>query len=232
MQQHVQKVQANAGHQDGCHGHQSNRVGRVTNSLQAGLDDRTLILTKQFLHPLERNRVHVPGVACNVGHLLNRAVLRGMKAVVHAGSQPQRDVGAIAERFHSGRVAQQLLQRVREAFGLDDLCALDDAVGTDDTVTGAGQQAHVLGDRPLSGFQFPGEAIVQAGEVRFFGLAQVQIRKKTPDRNRRVPHEGIFQPAEPAHEACCSPAGQTVGQQKVQVFVAKNVVDNRSDRHG
>ncbi len=59
----------------------------TTCSLAASLVRKhgALILAEQLLDAFERDRIDVPGVARNVGHLLDAAVMRRMKTMVHAG---------------------------------------------------------------------------------------------------------------------------------------------------
>ena len=57
-------MQADAGNQYGGHGHQSDGV--IVGG--AHVQDRALVFAKQLFHPLQRNRVDVPGVAIEVVH--------------------------------------------------------------------------------------------------------------------------------------------------------------------
>ena len=57
---------------------------------------RAFVLAEQLFDPAQRDRIDVPGVAGNVGHLLDAAIMRRVEAVVHARGQPQRDVAAVA----------------------------------------------------------------------------------------------------------------------------------------
>ena len=67
--------------------------------------DGALVLAEQLLDALERDRVDVPGVAGDVGHLLDAAVMRRVEAVIHARGQPQRDVAAVAVGLAPDRVS-------------------------------------------------------------------------------------------------------------------------------
>ncbi len=69
-----------------------------------------------WLDALERDRVHVPGVAGDVGDALDAAVVRRVEAVVHARGDAQRHVTCRRGRRRRGRVvAEQLGQRVGES---------------------------------------------------------------------------------------------------------------------
>ena len=70
---------------------------------QARAQHGALVLAEQPLDALERDRVDVPGVAGDVGDLLDAAVVRRVEAVVHAGRQPQRHVAAVAVEARPAR---------------------------------------------------------------------------------------------------------------------------------
>ena len=106
---------------------------------QLRLQHRALVLAEQLLDALERDRIDVPGIAGDVGHLLDAAVVRRVEAVVHAGRQAQRDVAAVAIGVHEVGIAEQILQRVGKSLGLDQLGAGDPAAGADDRIAGADQ---------------------------------------------------------------------------------------------
>ncbi len=135
VQQDVQKMQADAGDENRGNRHQGNHdPGRA----EYRANDCALVLAEQLGNAVERDRIDVPRVAGNVGDLVDGAVVRRMKAMVHAGRQPQRDVLAIAIEFDELRVDQQILQRVRRSLGLDQLVPVDPSAGADDAITGAG----------------------------------------------------------------------------------------------
>jgi hypothetical protein len=66
-------------------------------------------------------------------------VVRRVEAVVHRRGQPQRDVAAVGERRRVLRGAEQLVQRVGVALGLEHLAALHRPALADDGVARAGQ---------------------------------------------------------------------------------------------
>jgi polyphosphate kinase len=84
VQQHVCKMQAHAGDQNRGHGDEGDAVSA---SQQTHVDHRTFVAAKKFLHTFERNRVDVPGVAAQIGHMLHHAVMGRVKAVVHGRGQ-------------------------------------------------------------------------------------------------------------------------------------------------
>ncbi len=86
VQRSIETVHADAGNQNGGHGDQRHRlsVGR-----KLGRDHGALVLAEQALDPLQRDRVDVPGIAGDVDHALDAAVVRCMEAVVHARCQAQ-----------------------------------------------------------------------------------------------------------------------------------------------
>ena len=75
---------------------------------------RAFVLAEQLFDPPERDRIDVPGVAGDVGHLLDAAIMRRVEAVVHARGQPQRDVAAVAVGLDQVGIAQQVLAACRE----------------------------------------------------------------------------------------------------------------------
>ena len=66
VQQHVEEMQADAGDQDGGDRHQHDALAAGG---QRGFDQRALVLAEQLFDALQRDRIDVPGVAGNVGHL-------------------------------------------------------------------------------------------------------------------------------------------------------------------
>ena len=56
-------------------------------------------------------------------------------------------------------------------------------------------------DRARAVFQFAGEAVVQAAELRLLGLAQIEVGEQPPQRDREVAHQRLLDLAEPADEA-------------------------------
>ena len=75
----IEEVQPDAGDQDRRHRHQRQRMAARR---EAKPQHGALVATEQALDALQRNRVHIPGVARHVGHALNRRVVRGLAAVV------------------------------------------------------------------------------------------------------------------------------------------------------
>ena len=123
---------------------------------------RALVLAEQTLDPLERDRIDVPGVAGDVGDLVDAAIMRRVEAVIHARFQPQRHIAAVAMGFDSSRIAQQVLQRVRKTLGLIEFGAFDRAAGTDDRVARADQDVGRAVDRARAVLEFTDKAVVQA----------------------------------------------------------------------
>ena len=111
--------------------------------------ERAFVLAEQLFDPPQRDRIDVPGVAGDVGHLLDAAVMRRVEAVIHARGQPQRDVAAVAVGLDQVGIAQQILQRVGKSLDLVELGAGDRAAGADDGVAGAHQDLGSC-DRPAA----------------------------------------------------------------------------------
>ncbi|EWS62277.1 hypothetical protein Y695_04496 [Hydrogenophaga sp. T4] len=173
--------------------------------------------------------------------MFERGVAGRVKAVVHAGGEPQCHVAAALQlprqlaALHV--VAQQVEQPVGEALGLEQLgvCAvlqgLDAAAGADDAVARAGQHTGTRVNRAQAGLEFADEAVVQAVKVRLSGFAQIEVGKSFPDRHRRVTHPGVADAAPPAHEARERDARHAVGQQEIQVFVQRQALSGGSQVH-
>src|SRR5262249_21411404 len=95
------------------------------------------------------------------------------------------------------------------------------ACGTDDRVTRAHENLAVGVDRPPAILELADEAIMHAPELRFFRLAEVQIGKEAPQSNREVANERLLGLADPAYELRGQSPRNTVGQQKIQIFLSE-----------
>src|SRR5439155_1048644 len=126
----IEEMQANARNQNRRDRDQRERFP----GLQAGPDDRALVLTKQPLDPLQRDRIDIPGVAMDQSYPLDPAIMRRVEAVIHARGQPQRDETSIAVLLHQRGIAKQVEQRVRRALDLEQLAVGDLAECADDAV--------------------------------------------------------------------------------------------------
>ena len=54
------------------------------------------VLAEELFDAPQRDRIDVPGVAGNVGDLVDTAIVRRMEPMVHARGQPQRHEAAVA----------------------------------------------------------------------------------------------------------------------------------------
>ncbi|MEY9359066.1 hypothetical protein ABH994_001787 [Bradyrhizobium yuanmingense] len=86
-------------------------------------------------------------------------------------------------------------------------------------------------ERPQARLQLPGEAVVQTPELRLARLRQIEVGEQLPQRDREVPHQGILDLGEPAHEAGQRRAGDAVGQQEVEIFLLGERGDEGFDCH-
>src|SRR5215831_20381270 len=164
-------MQADAGNQNGSNWYQCQKVSCAS---QSRLDYGPLVLAEQFFDAPQRDRIHVPGVAGNVSHALDTAVMRRMESMIHARRQPQRHVTAVAMPLDQLRRSQQVFQCVRKALDLEELGVLNRAQGTDDCIAGADDNIWIAIDRPCALSQLAREAIVHASELALFGLAKIQ----------------------------------------------------------
>jgi hypothetical protein len=64
---------------------------------------------------------------------------------------------------------------------------------------------------------------MQAAELALLRVAQVQVGEQAPHRDRQIPHPGLLDAAEPAHQAGELDARDAVGQQKVEVLVLEPI---------
>ena len=117
---------------------------------------RAFVLAEQLFDPAQRDRIDVPGVAGDVGHLIDAAIMRRVEAVVHARGQPQRHVAAIAVGLDQVGIAQQLLERVGKSLDLIEIGAGDRAAGADDGVAGADQDVGAAIDRARAVLELAG----------------------------------------------------------------------------
>jgi glycosyltransferase involved in cell wall biosynthesis len=228
MQAHVEEMQPDARHEDGRDRHERERHAVREPSTQ----HRAFVLAEQAIDAPERDRVHVPGLAFDVAHLLDAAVMRRMKAVIHAGTQPQGYVDAVAEGTRELVVVDQLRQRVGEPLGLDQLGAGDRAARADDRVAGADEHAGILGDGPRAIAQRAHEAVVQAAEARLPGVRQVYVGEKTKERERRIAYDWLFDRAQAAHQAREQFARDAVGQQEIEIVLLQGGEERGSQCHG
>src|SRR6516162_2896976 len=140
----VDKVQADAGDK-----HSRNRDQRndVPGGAQSRPQQRALVLAEQSFNSPQRDRIDVPGVARNASHLIDAAVMRRVKTVIHARGQAQRDVAAVAMSLRQRAVAEQVRQRVETPLDLIEPGAGDRAARAHDRITRADEDFGVMVDR-------------------------------------------------------------------------------------
>ncbi len=140
IEQDIEEAQPNAGHKDRRDRHQSDAVaGGVKPCSNHG----AFVLAEEFLDPLERNGINVPGVPGDVGHLFHAAVVGSVEMMVHAGREPQGNVAAIAVEIYEIRIAKQILQTVWKSLDLHQLSAIDRAARADDSVAWADKHRRI-----------------------------------------------------------------------------------------
>ena len=149
------------------------------------------------------------------------AVVRRVEAVVHARGQPQRDVAAVRVKARPGRGSpKQLVERVRESLGLEQLRALDAAASARRWRRRAHQHGRVGVDRPRAGLELAREAVVQAGEARSCSLRSGPGRRRAARRAIEASRtSGCSIRLNQPMKRVSSRRGNAVGQQEVQVFV-------------
>ena len=82
--------------------------------------------------------------------------------------------------FHQLGLAQQLLQGVGEALDLKELGPLDPAGCAHDGVAGADNDCGIGVNAPRPFLEFAREAVMQAAECHFLGVAEVEVREQPP----------------------------------------------------
>ena len=102
---------------------------------------------------------------------------------------------------------------------MKDLVVFNGATCADYAVTRAANGVGVAVKRAQAGFKFPDKTVVQTLKASFFGFRKVEIGAHFPKGNGNVPNYGVFNFAEFTHPAREGNTGNSVGQQKVQVFL-------------
>jgi len=142
---------------------------------QPALDGRPLVLAEQPLYAFQGDGVDVPGIARNVRYPLNTQVVRCVESVIHAGSQPECHVRAVAVTGRQLGVADEVGHGIGKPLRLQYHAIEHLAGGTDDSIARTAQHRGIRVDRPRPFLQLPCEAIVQAVKVRLARFAQIQV---------------------------------------------------------
>ena len=87
-------------------------------------------------------------------------------------------------------------------------------------------------DRARALLQLPDEAIVHAAELGIPRVPQVEVGEEAPQADGDVPHQGLLDLAEPAHEPREQPAGNPVGEQEIEVLLLEQIQNPGPQRHG
>ena len=220
-------MQPDAGHQD--RGHRDQRDESAV-PRQSGLDDGSFVLAEELLHPSDGDGIRVPGVAGDIGHLFNLAIVGRVKAMIHARRQPQRDVAAVAVQAHELVVDQEILQGIGKTLGLDQLIPHDGTRAPDDGVAGTDQDGRIWVDGPRSDLQLADEAVVQAAKLGRRGVAQIDVGELAPQTERQITHPWILDPGEPPHELGEQAPRDAIGEQEVQVLLLEEAAQQGGGR--
>ena len=190
---------------------------------QAGADHRTLVLAEQSLDAFQGRRIDVPDVPREVRNQADLAVMRCVKAMIHARCQAKGDVAPAAKHRRVPGIAEQIFEGVGEALDLKHMAVRHAAGCADNCIARADDDARVHVDRSGAVLQRAGEAIVQAAKAGLLRIAQVEIGEELPDEHRDIAHQRLLDPAEPAHESGQGASGDTIGQQEVQFLLLHNI---------
>ena len=227
--EHGFRGDADAGDEDG--GHRDEGDGGAA-GLKLAAEGGAFVFAEEFFHALEGDGVHVPSVAGDVGDVAEVAVVGGVEPVIHAGAQAEGDVAAAFVFCRFVTVSEQFRHRVGEPFGLKDALPLHDSALTHNRIAGTGEHAGGRVHGASARLQLPGEAVVDAGEVGFLGIAQVEHGEEFPRPERNVADEGLLDFAEPAHEAGHEQARDAVGEEEVKVLLLEDAVAETFGAHG
>src|SRR6516165_9896996 len=227
-EQHVEKVQADAGDK---HGRDRDQRNGVAAGGQSRAQQRAFVLAEQLFDPPQRDRIDVPGVARDISHLIDAAIVRRVETMIHARRQTQRHVAAVAMSIGEHAIAEQLRQGVGKTLDLIETGAGNRTGRAHDRIAGADEDFGIVVDRARSLLELPDEAIVHAAKVRLLRLAQIQIGEEAPQGDRQVAHQRLLDLAEPAHELRGQPAGDPVGEQEIEVLLRQHTQNLGAERH-
>src|SRR5215467_7955737 len=139
---------------------------RFGGSGQLECKDGPLVPAVQAFDAPKGDRVDVPGVARDVGDVIDFAVRGRMKPMVHAGSEPQSGVAAAAVPFDEKGIGDQIFERIGETLCLHEFGPAHPSAGGHNAVAGTDQHLAPRIYRACAGFELPHETIVQAREAR------------------------------------------------------------------
>jgi len=225
----AEAVQADAGHENR---RDRNQRHRVAARREPQAQHRALVAAEQLVDTPQRHRVDVPQFAGVVGDRFEAAIVRRVEAVIHAGGQPQRRIATVPVQVDEVRVAEQVRQGIGPVLHLQQFVAGDGAASADDGVARADENIRIGVDRPGAVAQRTGEAVVQARELLFLRVAEVDVGEEAPGRDRDVAHHGLLDVREPAHEPGRETLGNPVGQEEVQILLLRQTVDDGAHCHG
>src|SRR5262249_32005026 len=145
--------------------------------------------------------------------------------------QPQRYIMAIAMALGQTLRAEQVRKTVGKSLDLQQLDAGEPAMRADDGIARTDDRMGIGIDRSRAIFQFAREAVVEALEVVVACLAEIEIGKQSPQRDRGAANNRVLDLAEPPHEAGRQPARNAIREQEVDVFLEKQAAEGRSYCH-
>ena len=213
-------MQSDRGHQNGGHGDHRHR----TPIGQAQSHHGSLVFAEEVFDPSEGDRIDVPGVSRNGGHLFNGARFRTVEAVVHVRGQSQGDEATVLKICGGSGAAEEIFDRVGESLRLESLHPTHRTPGSDDAITGTHQDFGIRIHRSHSGFQFAGEAFLKAVKSLVLGFAEVEVGEELPHCDRSPREQRISNTAEAAHGVGQQGPWQTIGEQKVQILLQQQAV--------
>src|SRR5262249_29705320 len=99
----IGKAQANACDEDSGDRNEGNES--VSGS-ETGANNNPFVTAEKLIDPCQGSRINIPCVPPDVCDPFDTTIVRRVKAVIHAGSQPQRDIAAVVIGFCQGAVAE------------------------------------------------------------------------------------------------------------------------------
>ena len=223
VQEDIREMQSDGRNQNGRYGHQGNWLA----VFQSEPDSGPLVLAEKLFDAFERYRIDVPGIAADVGDVLDLGRRRRMKTVIHRRIQAKCHVGSVVKGRGCLVAAEKLGQRVGKSFRLNQLRAFYGATGAHNAVARTSHHVRFRIDRASPRSQLSGKTGVKALEAGFFCLTQVQIGKKAPRPDRALSERGAFDLAEFSHQARQKDSWNPIGEQKIKVFLEQQSISHR-----
>ena len=194
---------------------------------QPAADDGAFVLAEQTLDASERDRIDVPGVAGDVGHLLHAAVIGCMEAVIHAGGEAQRHEGAVEVVASPAPHRRADPSACRgNPWPAAPTPAITWPISPTMPSHGLTSIVRIGSTRRAPSFSCAGKELLQAAKARVPRIAQIERREESPDRRcrygtARAARRRLSHPMNKRQPA----TRQAVGQQEIQSLLLSDPGD-------